>query len=69
MRTIAEIRADIIEASKNYRVVLNMAYTIMPDAETFVPGAHEVLADMEAQVIALYKEMFDAYGTVKGKAK
>jgi len=60
MRTVKEIRDDIIEASKNYQVVSNMAWVIMPDADHDVPGTDEVLDDLKGCLRNLYKELVRA---------
>lgn len=61
MRTTAQIRKDIIEESKNYQIVADVAWVTMPDVDTDAPGSEETIASIREHLYALYEEMLVAY--------
>ena len=57
MRPMIEIRADILEASRNYHAVSDIAWAIMPDANHDLPGTDEVLNSFKTLLRDLYVEL------------
>ena len=66
MRPKDEILIDIIEASEDYRAVVDVAHYIMVDYDTDAPGVPEVLMDMRDHLYSLYKEMLAVHKAEKG---
>jgi len=67
MRTVAEIRRDIITATKNYKMLTTVLWELMPDVDTDTPGSNEMLKSVKEEIYLLLEEMGKAYNAEKVK--
>ncbi len=65
MRTVKEIRKDLIEANETYELVSDTLFSLTPVLEDYTLGQAKMLEKMKEDIYALLNEMEAAYSAEK----